>query len=61
MNNDFGTGKPMLDMLVFGIAWILALINWGFVTGLFSIMASLFVIVSKYQEMRDRNRKNKKR
>jgi hypothetical protein len=39
----------------------LALINWGFVTGLFSIMASLFVIVSKYQEMRDRNRKNKKR
>ena len=61
MNNDFGTGKPILDLAVFCIMWVLTLINWGFVTGLFSIMASVFVIVSKWQEMRDRNRKNKKR
>ena len=61
MDNNFQTGKPHLDIIVLCIAWLLAFINWGFVVGLLSSMASIFVNVSKGQEIIDRYRNNRKR
>jgi hypothetical protein len=59
--SDSLTGKPHIDLIALGLAWILAAINWNFLVGLFSIMASVFVVVSKGLEIYDRWASKRKR
>ena len=60
MDNNLNTGKPAIDMIALGLAWVFAFINWATVPIILSCTASMFVIVKQALDMWDRRSKNKK-
>ena len=60
MDNNFNTGKPYLDLIALGVAWIGAFIRWETTPVLLSCVASMFVIVKAALELWDRKNRNKK-
>lgn len=64
MDNLPSTGKPQIDFVMLGIAWLFAFIDWKIVPVLLSCMASAFVMVKNGMDMYDKwkqKKQNKRR